>query len=146
MADMVERAVGLVPEAPAEGLAAVVDAGQHADLIHPRPQFGRVGVDRRLQVAQRGQPLDMAFAEQVAALDDLLHQLLEGNRLPLAGIARADALERCQHAEGRIHLVHRRITATAGGRAPRQALVLEARQGDQAFLDRGLHRQMRIGR
>ena len=146
VADVVERAEGLVPEAAAEVLAAVIDAGEHADLVHPLAQFGRRGVDRSLEVAQRGQAIDMAFAEQVAALHHLLHQLLEGDRLPLARVARTDALHRGEHAEGRAHLVHGRVAAPAGGRAPGQALVLEARQGDHALLHRHLHRQVGLGR
>ncbi len=42
----------------------------------------------------------MAFAEQVATLADFLDQLLEGNRLPLALAALANALERLQDAIG----------------------------------------------
>ena len=146
VADMVQRAIGLIPEAAAEGLATVIDAGQHRDLVHPLAQFGRFGVDRVLQVAQRGEAVDMPLAEKIAAFHHLLHQLFEGDRLPLAGIARADALHWRQHTEGRVHLIHRRIAAAAGGGAPGQTFVLEARHRHQAFLHRHLHRQMRFGR
>ena len=88
----------------------------------------------------------MAFAKQVAALGQLLHQLFECNRLPLAAVARADALERRQHPERRIHLAQHRIAATAGGRAPGETFFVLPRQCDEAVADRRLHRQVRVGR
>ena len=77
----------------------------------------------------------MAFAKQVSALGQLLYQLFECNRLPLAAVARSDALERRQHPERRIHLAQYRVAATPGGRAPGEAFFDLRRQRDEAVWD-----------
>jgi len=79
----------------------------------------------------------MAFAEQVAAFADFLHQLFQRNALPPAGAARAHALERGQHAV-RCGLVrqHGRAAGAAGG-APFQAVVAAQHGIDLAH--RGFH-------
>ncbi len=104
-----------------------------------------LAVDRRFQVAQGAEPLDIAFAEQVAAIDDFPDQLFEGNWRPLPAVARPDPLQRRQHPVGRVDLLGNRIAAAAGGRAAIESLALEGGYGDETVTHAGLHRQMRVG-
>jgi hypothetical protein len=98
--DEVDAAEGLLHEAPREGLAPVVHAGEHRELVGAGPELGLRRVDRGLQVQQGAQPLDGTFAEQVAALDHFAHELFEGDGLPASCAAGADALHRRAHAQG----------------------------------------------
>ena len=117
MAHHVDAAVGLPDEACHKRLAALVCTGHQADLVDPGADLGLLRINRRLQVAQGAQALNMAFAEQIAAVDNLLDQLVEIDRLPLAAAARADTLHRRQHPERRLHLLEHAIAGLAGRRA-----------------------------
>ena len=144
--DQVQTAVRLLEEARAERQAAIVRAAHQAHLVDLRAQFRLRRIDRFFQLAQGAQALHVAFAKQVAAFRHFLHQLIEGDRLPLAAAARSHALHGRQHAERRLHLFQHAIAAAASGRAPFQAFFLEARERHKTVAYRGLVRQRRIGR
>ena len=99
MADKIEGAVGVVPEAPGESLATIIDAGEQRHLVDLGAELGLRRVNRRGQVAQRLEARHRPFAEQVPAVGQFPDQLIEGDGLPLARIARADALQRRQYAK-----------------------------------------------
>ena len=144
VAHEVDRAVGLLDEATGDAVAAVVHAGHEGHLVDLGAQLGRVGIDRSLQRAQRTQAIHMPFAEEVAAFDDLLDQLLEGDGFPFAGVSRTDAFHRAQYAKWRIDLADHRVAPPAGGGATVEAFVAEARKGDEAFAHRYALRQFGV--
>ena len=104
--------------------AAFVGGVGHQQLVGARAELGVVGVQRRPGVPDGAQALDLAFAEQVAALADFLHQLLEGNALPATAAARAHALERGEHAVRRTLVLQHGRAARAGRGPALQAQLL----------------------
>lgn len=119
----VDGAERLRREALDQRRAALVGRIGEQQLIRARPVFGVVGVQRRDRVVDGAQAVHLAFAEQVAAFAYFFHQLLERNGAPLARSARADALERAQHAVGAGQLLQHGRAARARGGAAFQAVV-----------------------
>ena len=145
VADEVEGAIRLLEETACEAVTTIVDAGQHRHLIDPWPERRLAAVDGRFQVAQGGQSVDMPFAKQVATVNQLLDQLVKGDRLPLTAVARTDALERRQDAIRRVNLLGHRVAASACRGAPGQALAVVGGDGNETLTHAGLHRQVWIG-
>ena len=129
-----ERLLGEAPDQ--RGAPLVGGIGEH-ELVRLGAVLGVLRVDQRLRVEGGAQAVHMAFTEQVAAFADFLHQVFERDALPLAAAARADALERLQHAV-RVHLLlgHGRA-ARAGGGAVAQAAV--AAKAGEHIAHRGFH-------
>ncbi|MDT4886110.1 hypothetical protein FQZ97_1224230 [compost metagenome] len=72
--------------------AAFVGRFGEEELVDLGAVFRIFRIQRRFAVEERAQPFHMALAEQVAALADFLHQLLERDGLPLALAAPAHPL------------------------------------------------------
>jgi hypothetical protein len=139
--DVVDAAVGLLQEAPAEGLAAVVHACEQGHLVDLGAERRLFGVDGRLQVTQRAQALDRAFAEEVAAFHHFAHQLLQRYRRPLPCPAGPHALERRAHAVHGAHLFDHSVAAPACRGPAIQAAAALRGGGQIALAHRRLERQ-----
>ena len=145
MAGHVDRAEGLLDKPAQEILPPLIGRGQAGELVSSRPQF-RPGRIDRLHRADCAQAFDFPLAEQVAALDDLLDELLERDRLPFTRAARADAFQRLENTIRAGHLGQHRRAAPAGRRTAFVTLLGCARHCDETVADRHLRGKDRIGR
>ena len=142
---VVAGAEGVEGEALEQRRAAVVGGLHHHQLVGLRAVLGVLRVDGGVEVVDGAQAVHLALAEQVAALADLLDDLLEGHLLPLTAAAPADPLEAVGDAEGAVDLRHHGVAAGAGGGAVVLALIAEGADAAQRLDHRGAHRQVLVG-
>ncbi len=88
----VDRAKGLAGKALDERRTPFVGRVREEKLVDLGAVLGILRIQRRLAVEDGAQAVHMAFAEQVAAFADFLHQLFERDGLPLALAALAHPL------------------------------------------------------
>src|SRR5690554_1045881 len=131
----VARAKGVEGKAAQDGSAAVVGGVHHQQLVGQRAVFGVFRVNQGVVVVQFAQPLDMAFAKQVATFADFLDHLFKGNFFPLALAPLADPFQAVGDAVRTGDLRHHGVAAGTGGGAPGQPLILVTTDAFQGVPD-----------
>ena len=133
---IVPRAEGLVREPPQQRSPTVIGRLHDKKLVGLRPVFGIFRVQGGYRIVDRGKTVNMAFAEQVTAIDDLRDQLLERDLLPFPLAALAGAFETRCHAMRAGHLRDHGVAPPAGGGSVCPARVLIGRSAQQRLFHR----------